>query len=110
MNWFKHVPSALEITPADAHALVTEGKAFLVDVRESYEWNDGHAVPAKHIPLGELAGKTQQLPKDREVLVICESGSRSMVAARWLSDSGFQARSVVGGTPAWSRAGLPLGR
>ena len=110
MNWFRHAPSALEITPADAHSLISEGKAFLVDVRESYEWNDGHAVPAKHIPFGELAARTHHLPKDREVLVICESGSRSLAAARWLSESGFPARSVVGGTPAWSRAGLPLGR
>ncbi len=110
MNWFKHVPNALEITPTDAHALVTEGKAVLVDVRETYEWNDGHAAPARHIPLGEMSGKTEHLPRDREVLVICESGSRSMACARWLAQSGFQARSVVGGTPAWARAGLPLTR
>ena len=110
MSWFKHTPNALEITPADAHALVTEGKAVLVDVREPNEWIGGHAVPAKHVPLGWLAAKSKHLPKDREILVICQSGNRSLAGARWLNDAGFEARSVAGGTIAWAHAGLPLGR
>ena len=110
MSWFKRGPNPLEIAASDAHALVNEGKAVIVDVREPYEWRSGHAVPATHIPLGGLATKIKHLPKDREILLICESGSRSLAGARWLADAGFPARSIMGGTPAWSRAGLPIGR
>ena len=110
MSLFKRTPNALEVTPADAHTLVADGKAVLVDVREPNEWANGHASAAKHVPLGWLAAKSAQLPKDREILVICQSGNRSLTGARWLNDAGFQARSVAGGTAAWARAGLPLGR
>lgn len=110
MSWFKRVPNALEISAPDAHSLVSEGKAVIVDVREPYEWRSGHAVPATHIPLGGLASRVRHLPKDRQILLICESGSRSLVGARWLSDAGFEARSIAGGTPGWARAGLPTGR
>ena len=110
MSWFKHTPNTLDITPAEAHTLVAEGKAVLVDVREPNEWAGGHAAAAKHIPLGWLAAKSKQLPKDREILVICRSGNRSLTGARWLNDAGFQARSVAGGTIAWARIGLPVGR
>ena len=81
MSWFKSGPNPLEIAPADAHTLVADGKAVLVDVREPNEWRGGHASPAKHIPLGWLAAKRDELPRDREILVICRSGHRSMNGA-----------------------------
>ena len=58
--------------------------AYLLDVREDDEWVAGHAPDAVHIPLGELGGRAEQVPRDQEVYVICRSGSRSAYAAQAL--------------------------
>lgn len=110
MSWFNRAPNPLEIAAADAHDLVKGGAALLLDVREAGEWSAGHAHPAKHVPLGALSLKLGQLPRDREILVICRSGNRSMAGAKLLNNAGFRARSVAGGTLAWARGGLPLAR
>lgn len=84
--------------------------ALLVDVRESYEWRDGHAKGAHHIPLGELSRRAGELPKDREILLICRSGNRSRTAAHLLQRAGYErVVNVQGGTTAWMRHSLPLG-
>lgn len=87
-----------------AMALVADG-ATLVDVREPAEWRSGHASGARHIPLGRLAAEARRLPKDRPVVVVCASGSRSRVAASQLRSEGFQATSLSGGMTAWRAAG-----
>ncbi len=84
--------------------------AVLVDVREAYEWRDGHAKGARHIPLGELTRRAGELPKDRDILVICRSGSRSRTAAQLLQRAGYErVVNVQGGTMAWLRHALPIG-
>ena len=95
---------------------VTEAKrrqdagAMLVDVREMDEWRDGHAKGACHIPLSDLSRRGADLPKDREILVICRSGNRSRTAARLLQRAGYErVVNVQGGTVAWMRQSLPLG-
>jgi rhodanese-related sulfurtransferase len=82
----------------------------IVDVREPYEWDAGHIEESVHIPLaGVMAGQEQdRLDRDRPVLVVCKSGSRSELAALMLQARGFQAENLEGGTEAWSVAGLPL--
>ncbi len=82
----------------------------ILDVREPYEWDAGHIEEAVHVPLGEvMAGREQErLDRDRPVLVVCKSGSRSELAAVMLQARGFQAENLEGGTEAWSAAGLPL--
>ena len=55
---------ALEISVEDAHQLRENG-AFILDVRESHEWEAGHIPEATLIPLGELANRVNELPKDR---------------------------------------------
>ena len=87
-----------------------DGGALLVDVRETGEWRDGHAKGARHIPLGELSRRLADIPKDREVLVICRSGNRSRTAAQLLQRAGYdRVVNVQGGTMAWMRQALPLG-
>ena len=83
--------------------------AVLVDVREPEEWRRGHAPGATHIPLGALGGRIGELPRDRDVLLICRSGSRSGTAQRALRRQGYdRALNVDGGMTAWARAGLPM--
>lgn len=97
------------VDPSEAQRRQQAG-ALLVDVRESDEWQRGHASGAKHVPLGQLKGRLGELPPGREVLLICQSGARSASAQRVLLAQGFQATNVRGGTSAWNRAGLPIAR
>lgn len=102
----EHRPA--ELSPLDAYALAEAGEGVVVDVRESWEWEGGHAAGATHIPLNTIPARHGELPKDQTVLVICASGNRSMTAARYLGSLGYDARSVAGGTSAWSLHRLPL--
>ena len=80
----------------------------LLDVREDDEWTAGHIDGAQHIPLGELSARLGELPKERTIVAVCRSGSRSDAAVRGLRKLGFQAENLEGGVNAWDRAKLPL--
>jgi NADPH-dependent 2,4-dienoyl-CoA reductase/sulfur reductase-like enzyme/rhodanese-related sulfurtransferase len=71
--------------------------AFLLDVREAFELAVEHVPEAVNIPLGELRSRLDELPRDREISVICRSGQRAYYAARMLSQNGFEASVVSGG-------------
>jgi NADPH-dependent 2,4-dienoyl-CoA reductase/sulfur reductase-like enzyme/rhodanese-related sulfurtransferase len=70
---------------------------FLLDVRETFELAVEHVPDAVNIPLGELRSRLDELPHDREIMVICRSGQRAYYAARMLAQNGFDARVVSGG-------------
>lgn len=80
----------------------------LLDVREQDEWDAGHIDGSQHIPLGELGERLDEVPRDRTVVAVCRTGSRSDRAARGLQQLGFTAHNLDGGVTAWTRAGLPL--
>jgi rhodanese-related sulfurtransferase len=82
--------------------------AWLLDVREDDEWAAGHAPDAVHIPLGQLGGRTAEVPQDEIVYVICRSGVRSARAAEALAGAGWQAVNVAGGMHDWAAAGRPM--
>lgn len=84
-------------------------KPVLVDVREPWEYKSGHARGAKNIPLSQLRRKINEFPRDREVLLICQSGHRSMQAARFLQQQGVEnVVNVTGGTSLWRVHNLPM--
>jgi rhodanese-related sulfurtransferase len=80
----------------------------LLDVREQDEWDAGHIEGAQHIPLGQLAERLAEVPREQVVVAVCRSGSRSDRAAKGLRGNGFEAENLEGGVTAWARAGLPL--
>lgn len=80
----------------------------LIDVREEYEYLAGHAPGAMNVPLSALVERVAEIPRDRPVYIICESGGRSAQATHWLDAQGVDAVNVLGGTSAWRGAGLPL--
>ena len=82
--------------------------AFLLDVREDDEWAAGHAPGALHIRLGELGARTAELPRDREVYVICRTGTRSAYATQALVGAGLGATNVADGMTGWAVAGRPM--
>ncbi len=74
----------------------------VVDVRTQAEWDDGCLAGAQHLPLDELEARSEELPRDRELVVICRSGYRSTIAASLLERRGFsQLYDAVGGMLAW---------
>jgi rhodanese-related sulfurtransferase len=79
-------------------------KDFLLDVREPMELAVEHAPGAVNIPLGQLRARLGELPRDREILVICRSGQRAYSATRVLLQNGFKARNLSGGMLSRSHA------
>lgn len=73
------------------------GDGFLLDVRQPAELAVEHVPEAVHIPIGQLRQRLDELPRDREIHVICRSGQRAYVATRILVQNGFRARTISGG-------------
>jgi rhodanese-related sulfurtransferase len=73
------------------------GDALVLDVREVPELRVEHEPGAIHIPLGQLRSRLDELPRDREIRVLCRSGQRAYYATRILLQHGFDARVVSGG-------------
>jgi rhodanese-related sulfurtransferase len=89
--------------------LRAEPAPFLLDVREPWEYQQGHVPGAQLIPLGELEQRVSEVPRDRPVLAICHSGQRSLAAAGYLQQLGYASVSNVdGGTAAWIERGFPV--
>lgn len=83
--------------------------AFILDVREPSEWADYHIAGATLIPLGQLADRVNDVPRDKDVVVVCHSGNRSQKGREILLSAGFsRVTSMTGGLIAWGNAGMPL--
>ncbi|MDR5699779.1 rhodanese-like domain-containing protein [Agromyces aerolatus] len=98
-------PNLPTATPEEVHA--AEG-AYVLDVREASELEQARLDDATHIPLGELAARVAEVPRDRPVYVLCHVGGRSAQATAFLTQEGVDARNIDGGIVAWYRAGLPV--
>lgn len=79
-----------------------------LDVREWYEWEAGTVKDAIHVPIRQLSGRVDELARDRPVVVVCQVGQRSALAANFLTNLGFDAHNLEGGLEAWLAEGLPL--
>jgi NADPH-dependent 2,4-dienoyl-CoA reductase/sulfur reductase-like enzyme/rhodanese-related sulfurtransferase len=71
--------------------------AFLLDVREPVELAVERVPGAVNIPLGQLRSRLGELPRDREILIVCRSAQRAYYATRILLQNGFKARNISGG-------------
>jgi rhodanese-related sulfurtransferase len=80
------------------------GTSFLLDVRNPAELAVEQVPGAMNIPLPELRGRLGELPRDREILVICRSGQRAYYATRILLQNGFKVRNLAGGMLSRSHA------
>lgn len=99
---FSPVKGVKQITTTDLKSeLKNKGKQF-IDVRTPYEFRTRHIKGFKNIPLSTLSQQTNQLSKEQEVLVICQSGMRSMKASKVLKKQGFKnVTNIKGGMNAW---------
>jgi rhodanese-related sulfurtransferase len=94
-----------EISPAELKARRDAGTGPLViDVREASELAVASIPDVLHIPMGEIPGRLAELDANRETVVMCRSGGRSMQVAQFLARNGFQSvANLTGGILAWSR-------
>lgn len=116
MGWFfggagSHVPT---VSVQDAWKRLNgadkQEVPVLIDVRETWEFARGHARGARNIPLGQVMQRLNEIPTDRDVLLICQSGNRSGNAAKALLKAGYtRTFNVSGGTSAWLMQKLPRG-
>lgn len=99
-----------EIDPKEAKEKLDNG-ALLVDVRETYEV-DEFACDVKEsvvLPLSEFSHRYQELPKDRELVMVCAGGGRSLYAANFLTQHGYdKVVNLYGGVFTWNSLGLPV--
>jgi rhodanese-related sulfurtransferase len=82
--------------------------ALIIDVREPNEYDQLRARGAVLLPLGRLNSRVKDLPRDRQLLLMCRTGGRSQNATQFLQAQGFDnVSNVSGGIVAWHKAGLP---
>ena len=81
----------------------------LIDVREDWEYAEGHIPGATLIPLGQVPDRLSEIPKDKTVVAVCRSGNRSGQATNFLRQQGFEnVHNMQGGMNAWSQAGFEV--
>jgi len=99
---------ATEISAAQAFQKYQQS-AFFLDVRSQEEWDQVHIANSTLIPLDELPNKLSELPKNRNIVVVCLVGKRSHEGMEILQQAGFsRASCMTGGLNAWKAAGYPL--
>jgi rhodanese-related sulfurtransferase len=97
-----------EINVSEAYTKYQQG-AFFIDVRTQEEWNEYHAPNTSLIPLDQLPARLNELPKDRQIVVVCRSGNRSAQGRDILLNAGFtQVTSMAGGLSEWRASGYPV--
>ncbi|WP_405495820.1 rhodanese-like domain-containing protein [Streptomyces sp. NBC_00096] len=100
-------PALLDVSQAHSR----HAEFVIVDVRTPGEYASGHLPGALNVPLDRIAGSLDELrlaAGDKELLLVCASGTRSENAARTLARHGIAATSLTGGTSSWSAQGHPL--
>ncbi|WDW10721.1 rhodanese-like domain-containing protein [Priestia aryabhattai] len=91
-----------QITTMELKSELKKKEKQFVDVRTPHEYRTKHIKGFKNIPLSELSKQANQLSKEKEVLIICQSGMRSMKASKMLKKQGFTSvTNIKGGMSTW---------
>lgn len=98
---------AKEVSVEQAYEMYQAG-TYVLDVRTQEEWDEYHAPNTTLIPLDQLPNRLNELPKDREIVVVCRSGNRSQQGRDILLAAGFNATSMAGGLSEWYAKGYPI--
>ncbi len=83
--------------------LHASGPPVVLDVREPWELAIARLAGTIDIPMNEVPGRLAELPKDREIVVMCLAGGRSLKVAEYLNRAGYRASNLTGGIRAWTR-------
>jgi rhodanese-related sulfurtransferase len=95
--------SLREIGPRDLQLMLQSGAPpLLVDVRQGWEHQICRIEGDELIPLDQLSRRLGGLPREQTIVVYCHHGARSLMAARFLAQAGYDAVSLAGGIAAWA--------
>ena len=96
-------PKMAAATPAELQERLASGdKVTVIDVRDDWEYREGHIPGSLHRPLGQISTWASEFQKDQEIYLICRSGARSASAYQYLASQGFtNLKNVTGGIIAW---------
>jgi len=100
-----------EVNTAGALQIINHKNALVLDVRGQNEYDAGHVLNSRLIPLSKLKERVGELEKhkDQPIVVVCRNGNRSATACAILGKQGFgQVYNLAGGVLAWQKASLPL--
>lgn len=93
-----------QISPETLRQKKTSEDFFILDVRNQNEWNKGHMDEAHHVMLGNLEDRLSELPNDKTIVIHCQSGVRSSIAASLLQANGFKdILNLTGGYGAYEK-------
>ncbi|WP_420630946.1 rhodanese-like domain-containing protein [Candidatus Leptofilum sp.] len=82
---------------------------IVLDVREQWEYDEGHIPGVTLIPMGEVSSRLSEIPTDKEVIVTCRSGNRSGQITDYLRQQGYDnVHNMEGGILAWEAAGFEV--
>lgn len=99
------------VSLAEVSHRLEAGDATVVDVRGLSEWESGRLPDVPNIPLGHLPDRLDELPRDRPVIVHCQSGGRAAIAASLLQAAGFESVfSMNDGFSGWEASGRSVAR
>jgi len=108
-GYLEHPETPEQMTPvgiAELEAMLAGGDVEVIDVREKDERDAGYIAGSRHIPYRLLRALADELPADRRLVTICESGPRAAIAASVLAAAGLDAHPVVnGGVETWEQRG-----
>jgi rhodanese-related sulfurtransferase len=99
---------ASSVSTDEAYQMYQQSSTFTVDVRTQQEWDEYHAPNTTLIPLDQLQNRLSEVPKDKEILVVCRSGNRSQQGRDILLSAGYNATSMAGGLKEWYAKGYPI--
>lgn len=105
----RHLQQYQVTTVSQTAPRVLAGEVELIDVRSRAEWDEGHVPGSLHIMLGHLPDRIDDVPMGGPVVVTCQTGARSAIAASLLQAHGIEdVANMTGGVAEWEAAGLPL--
>lgn len=92
---------SIDTTTLKNQYLTKKKDYYFIDVRTKPEFKSNHIRGFENIPLDNLQNNLKKIPKNKEVVVICQSGGRSSAACQLLSQNGYKVTNVLGGMNNW---------
>ncbi len=93
----------------EAKGMMSDGDVAVIDVREPHEYNAGNVPNAKLITVATVFARKDELPREKDVIFICQVGQRSALACEMAAAAGLtRLFNLEGGTEAWVKAGNPV--